>query len=479
LLTENAKKEIRRAIFTAFDRQSQRYYEKVFTSLNSASTEERQDSYERFYDEQFFLSMRAVVPGFFRFVTRKILSDPVLRRQRPILFRACLTSLLRPEGILTDEIVSKGTYKRESAGSASVNPQLGYTRRHIQRLFHEQYPETFFRTPDKNHTSIEDERLAPYSSVFTDSALPKTPTTSVAENYREFDYAKATADTETIDRIRLNADLKYVLPEYLEDLHQFKTSCNTQLKRRGHNDDRGEFLASEFSELTPSLIVFHAHFNSILSLEWFRRQRPQTKKRSLTGKYQLNYSALDGEKARELLLGLSMSHESTGFVLQSASYAFSRYGLKEPAVLLLEQCLELDLPPILQGTVCENIAVIYRDNNNYKLMIRFMKIAIEYLRKTEDSYRLCVALKNLAEGEWGLGFKTVASKYFEESARLGDKLPTKAQRFGVYWNLASAARRTGRKDAELAYLKKCLVEFPDDYGDRVMELERRLDELTR
>jgi hypothetical protein len=29
------------------------------------------------------------------------------------------------------------------------------------------------------------------------------------------------------------------------------------------------------------------------------------------------------------------------------------------------------------------------------------------------------------------------------------------------------------------YLKKCLSGFPDEYGDRVMELERRLDELTR
>jgi tetratricopeptide (TPR) repeat protein len=479
LLTESDKDQIRKEIVFGFDKQSVRYYEGSFTSLKSGSLKQRQRAFNVLYDEQSFLSKRVLVPGLFRFVAKKVLSDLVLKRQRPVLIQACLTSLIRPKGVLTDELAGTGNSRKGSSHDDDDSEKTAYTRRHIQRIFHEHFPETFFKADPKSADGNEDERLAPYSSVFSSSELPRTSTTSLAQNYMAFDAKKAMSDSDAMRRIRLDADLKYVYPEYLEDLRQFKDSCSKALRRIDGDEERTEFLISEFSSLTPSFLVFHAHFNSILSLEWFRTRRSQVRERILKGIYPLKYSAADGARARELLVDLTQSDEFAKFSLESCAMAFLDYGLSHFTLLLYKECLKLHLPPLSMGSSHENIAIVLRDMGKHKLMIRSMMDALRCLREAGDPYRVSVALKNLGEAEWGLGFKKKACDYFDEAESIGDKLPKITQRFGVYWNLAVANRRLGRKEAELRYLKKCLSDFPDEYGDRILELENRFDELTR
>jgi len=479
LLTESDKNQIRKEIVTGFDKQSVRYYEGIFARLKSGPLKQKQTAFNALYDEQSFLSKRVHVQGLFRFVTKKVLSDPVLKRQRPVLIQACLTALLRPEGVLTDELASTGNSRKGSNHDSDDSEKIPYTRRHIQRIFHEHFPETFFKADLKTADGNEDERLAPYSSVFSSSELPRTSTTSLAQNYMAFDAKKVMSDSDAMRRIRLQADLKYIYPEYLEDLRQFKDACSKTLRRIDGDEERREFLISEFSSLTPSLLVFHAHFNSILSLEWFRTRRSQVRERALKGIYPLKYSVADGDSARELLVDLTQSDESAKFALESGAMAFLNFGLAHFALLLFKECVKLHLPQLSLGSSHENIAIQLRDMGKHKLMIRSMKDALRCLKEAGDPYRISVAFKNLGEAEWGLGFTKRASDYFDEAESIGDKFPQITQRFRVYWNLAAANRRLGRKEAELRYLKKCLSNFPDEYGDRILELENRFDELTR
>ncbi len=479
MLTESDKDQIRKEIVSGFDKQSVRYYEGFFAKLESGSLKQRQKSFNVLFDEQSFLSKRVFVPGLFRLVTKKILSDPVLKRQRPLLIQACLTSLLRPEGVLTYELAGTGNSRKGSNHDNDDSEKAAYTRRHTQRIFHEHFPETFFKADPKTFNGNEDERLAPYSSVFSSSELPRTSTTSMAQNYMAFDAKKAMSDSDAMRRIRFEADLKYVYPEYLEDLRQFKDACSKTLRRIDGDEERTEFLISEFSSLTPTFLVFHAHFNSILSLEWFRTRRSQVRERMLKGIYPLKYSVADAARARELLVDLTQSDELAKFALESGAMAFLNYGLPHFTLLLYKECVKLHLPPLSLGSSHENIAIVLRDMGKHKLVIRSMKDALRCLREAGDLYRVSVALKNLGEAEWGLGFTKKACDYFDEAESIGDKLLEVTQRFRVYWNLAVANRRLGRKEAELRYLKKCLSDFPDEYGDRILELESRFDELTR
>ena len=105
-----------------------------------------------------------------------------------------------------------------------------------------------------------------------------------------------------------------------------------------------------------------------------------------------------------------------------------------------------------------------------------MKKAVEYFRKANDIYRLCVSLKNLGEAVWMLGFKEAGLRYFAETESMIDQLK-QLERAKVLGNLAYSARRLGEKNMEIEYLIKQLKEIPEEYTEEIVRVDRRLSEL--
>jgi len=163
--------------------------------------------------------------------------------------------------------------------------------------------------------------------------------------------------------------------------------------------------------------------------------------------------------------------------MQHGALAFLAYDLTDAAIALNSGCFKLKvLSELERGILHENIAVIHRDNGNPKLMVREMKTATENYKKTDDDYRVCVALKNLGEAEWMLGYRATALRFFRESDLLSERLD-QSKRAGVHWNLASAARRIGEKKMEIDNLMRCMKEFPEDETDKILAVDKRLSEL--
>jgi tetratricopeptide (TPR) repeat protein len=130
-----------------------------------------------------------------------------------------------------------------------------------------------------------------------------------------------------------------------------------------------------------------------------------------------------------------------------------------------------------QAILFENIAIAYRGTENYKLMVSNLKKALELYEKAGDTYRVCVALKNMGEAEWYFGFREQASEFFKKSEDLSNNLdPIKHS--DVFWNLACAFRRIGDEKIERKYLEKCLALLPLTEAQRSYQVEERLLELT-
>jgi len=88
-----------------------------------------------------------------------------------------------------------------------------------------------------------------------------------------------------------------------------------------------------------------------------------------------------------------------------------------------KQCIKSsELPELDCGIVFENVATLHRERKNYNHMRLYLKHALEHYKKAKDKYRICVALKNLGEAEWYLGFKNESFKFFKESEKQGKTL---------------------------------------------------------
>ncbi len=473
-LDESEKTKIRRGIVAGFDRHSQRYYENFFKALGSGSNEDRRKAYEKAFLEQSFLVKRTISPGFDRHVLNHVRASPAIRRQRHTILKGCLTPILRPEGLYIYEVVSR------SDGPSYGGNTRGFTRRHVQRLFHQYYSETFFQNEEEMAQPLDDQRFTPFQSIFSTNELPRSSTSELAADYYAQDYASLLKQPQTLQRTMLSAWIRLVTPEFIESLLGFRTECAEIAKGIKGSGERSDFFLDEISSFSSTLLVLHANFNSILALEWFRIQRDVTRRSLLSHNSQLHYSLRDGAEARKLLMTLVADPEKVRKLLEEGSLAFSALGMRGASVLLMNQCLKLEgLLPLALGVSCENVAVLCREQGKFKLMVQLMKRALNYYREAGEKYRVCVALKNLGEAEWKLGFKQASLQYFESAERLGAELPQQEQRFAVYHNLSAAANRIGEKKMEIGYLEKCLKTLPEDAVNKLFEIEQRLDELLR
>jgi len=448
---------LRRSIFTAFDRWAVQYANELQSSRNDKTKEEVQKDA---YLLNLFLTKRVFIPGFMRHVIKQVSSNSVSQRQRKTLIKACLISIVNPKGVTAKEL-EKNSQSDE-----------GYTYTHTRRIIRDEYPEAFFETKEKR----KDERFTPYLSVFSPYELPEHIDEELVRQLQNKNIIMS-SNRRLKDWVLLNARIRSAIPEYLEDLLSFKNETLAIMRELLYDSELGKLLHFELKYLSDILTVFHAHFQSIMAVEWWRSRRKQTKRKLIDDGFPLKYDNNEAVTARSILLELTKSQEDTAYILRKAALAFKEYNLPEATISLFRQCLETETyTPLQKGSLHENIAVILRETSKPKLMVQEMKKAVEYFRKGNDIYRLCVSLKNLGEAVWMLGFKEAGLRYFAETESMIDQLD-QLERAKVMGNLAYSARRLGEKNMEIEYLIKQLKEIPEEYTEEIVRVDRRLSEL--
>ncbi len=477
MLNDEEKKRIENAFATAFDKWGQRYFEDLFNVLLSGNVEEKSVAYKTALQEQIFLLKRAHEPGFYLHVLRETKSNPILKRQRLVLIEACIDSVLNEAGIkIKDHSDEKNTSEQNFGNAIKSKEKKHYTRREIQRLFRDYYSESFFVAESK----YSDGRFNLFSSVFASSDLPLTDTSNIATRYLEDQKWGIVSNRGAMERLTHNSVLRFALREFLEDLIAFKKECEKIFLNMGKNDERAKFLRNQIENLSSILILFHSYMTSILAMQWFRIRRENGRKSLLDGTFPLKYIASDASKAAKLLTTLTKSKDHTSYLLQHSANALFYYHMTDGAVSLFAECKKITAKISLnQGVLSENIAIAYRENKNYKLMLTHAKQAVHEYEKTGNMYHFCVALKNTGEAQWMLGYKEAALNRFKEAEECSLKITDQIDRANVLINLAAACMRIKEYKMEKNYHIKSLKALPETETEKIIGIDRRLGELSR
>lgn len=442
---------------TSFDKWNTNYLQRLAEQKQSDNWEEdRKEAYLL----NLFLSKRVFIYGFYRHITKQIQTNSVVQRQRKFLIKAIIQSMVHPEGVTAKDL------------EKTIESDEGYTYTHTRRMINDDYPEMFMESEKKK----KDARFTPFRTVFSLQELPEEYKAKLWKTV-ENTYQHMKSRPDLTEWLLLNAGIMPVTPEYLLDLRNFLIDIQEVLRKIQIDSKNKQVLQKEMKGLTEISGEFSNHFQSMMAVEWWRNRQQKTKRWLIDDGFPFKYTRSDATKAHELLLEITESPEQTYSIMFGSALTFNDRELPEQAQFLYEECLKMDYPNHLdRGILHENIATMLRKQNKPKLMVREMKKALEHFQQTNNKYRVCVALKNLGEAEWNLGFKEAGLGYFSEAESLCDTLDHPKIAW-VYWNLACASRRIGEKKMECDYLLKCMTNSTDEQTKLILECEQRMSEL--
>jgi len=298
MVDEERRKKIHAAVSHAFDRWAVRKYERVIREFGEGDDEQRRMVAEDFWDEDTFLVRRMRDIGFLRHTLKDIRSNNVIAKRRKDALRACMASMTSTLGTSISELVTKILESRASPPS-SANEKIA--RRDLQRTLYETLAESFFAYKPDDRFRTEDERVPRITSVFAPTTLPPTQQTEEAVwmVYLERMNTLCTQDAARTQLVHMS--LSSPLPEFLQDMIDFRTDCISLLPPKSAKNEVAQYLESQLKEFTPLFLQFYWHFSSIVSVEYFRHRKKEGRKALLSGIYPLRYDQDDVRKARTLL----------------------------------------------------------------------------------------------------------------------------------------------------------------------------------
>lgn len=454
----------------AFDEWGYAFGERTFFQYQKASPEEKEKIATEYKLIDLFLSKRVFIPGFFKRVSEHICKSDILKRQQILLLKSSLISLLRIEPLKIDDLTDTKNEPIKPRQSKTGSNKIFYTRRNIQRILHDYYPEVYTELDDKQP---DDERVALFSTIFDHRERANS---GIIDEAQQFE-SRIMEDRKTRNEMVTNFQLKLVMPDYLKDLLEFKKYCVEFIAKMGKEDDRATYLADTLGRHSKLLIAFHAQISSVIAVQWFRQRRESSQRRLIDLGFPLKYSRHEAKEAGKLIMELTQNGDLAYAYITVAANAFYDRRDMPASIALFEVSLDLSESPIKKGVAYDNIAIGYREMRKYRLMRRYMKEACNCYRQAGDKYRTSVALKSMGEAESMLGFKQKAAQSFSEAENIGKELPEE-ERFKVLWNIACAMRRIGSRKEERKYLIECLKHLPEKDGYYAHDtVERRLSEL--
>lgn len=483
------------AVVEAFNKYAKRYNERFNKELEPKTDEEKSQLQEMFEKVDKLLSKRAFIPGFSRYVLKKVMNNRRLMRHRKVLVNAFMISMINPEGFRIKDI--KERIEEKTSTLKEGEPSNAYTRRTEQQILNERWQDAFFKPEKSSNDSAMDDRFKPSSSVFATAKPPSTSHFYLTDEQYEVLFNYPLSNEYMMEWLTYSATMQTIMPEVLTDQRllreeslkaiTYELQKIAQELRKVRKEYRKEKLRereklaklfqTEVDNFSPIFLEFYFHFASLLAWEWFRSRRPENLKSLLARGFPLRLTATDIAKARKLLLSQTHSEDHADSILRTA---LREYAFAEKSLVRFRQCLEASgLPEVDRGIVLENIATLHRDNKNYKLMRLFLKNALQHYEKSGKSYRVCVALKNIGEAEWYMGFKNKALKSFAQSENRSVALNGSIQHFKVLGNLAAASKRIGDSKLERKYLMKCLAACSQEDTETILQIEDRLEQLDK
>lgn len=141
---------------------------------------------------------------------------------------------------------------------------------------------------------------------------------------------------------------------------------------------------------------------------------------------------------------------------------------------MFEQCISLTDKVLEKGILWQNIAVAYRSNENFKLMLQAMKKSLSYYKKSQSVYHICMAQQLIGESQWRLGLKDSAMNSFQKAENSG-KLLNPNEEYKIPCNIGTSFERLGEKSLRDKYWTKALTLIPQEETDMILRLNHMIN----
>ena len=461
--SDSEKQQITQSVMQAFEKWGEKYYQNLFVKYNSP---DYLNSFKTAVKEQRFLEKRAWELGLYMDVLESCRSSKTISKHREILAKSCILSII-DDGFLLSDLPQNNTV---SQSADETSPNLGYTRRHMQRFLHEYYKESFFEV--KSDVNSKDERLCHFTSIFSNVELPPDSVGVAALAHLKDQQNAVMSNDKILEKLFFNSVLRFAFPQFLEDLINFKEECKKIFENLGKTNDKIDFLREQLSEFSPILTTFYSHLTSILAMEWFRQKSEKAQISILDSKLKLQYKKSYAENAKNLLVSITESNDHAILLLDHCANAFGYYKRPQDAILLFQQSRNLSNSIFEKGRLSQNIAVEYGTNSNFKLMLKEAKAALSYYKKSDKTYYVCLAFKLIGEAQYQLGFKESAVNSFLDAEKLANQI--QQDRWKVLLNIGVSFNRLGVTRHRDKYLVKCLPLIPEDQTDTILGVNQMI-----
>ncbi len=390
-------------------------------------------------------------------------NDRTILKRRSVMTKAAILCLADGSFALSE--LWKGMDSDSWNGSGH-----NYTDRQMRRLINEVYSGALSEADSKPRAG--DGRKRWLSGVFSVGPAPAVadPASAYLDSGR---HAAGIGSGFTATEIFFTLSLRFMFPQFLEDIEEFMGECSTVFASLGRRNERIDFLRDHLTRITPMLLSFYSDLTAILGLEWFLSKSRDKQERLLKSDREVRNDRDELERAAQMLTRICGQDMAFRY-LSLCSIPLIRDGRLQQALSMLALCLTMAREEIERGIMQLNVAVIHTVSGDFERALDEARGALPHLEASGDTHWVCNALALIGVSQWRLGCKDLAMKAFGEAERRGRAVEL-GERWMIQFILGMSFWRLGEMSLRKKHLTVALSLIPEEETEGVIWLNQLID----
>jgi len=375
----------------SFDFRHAQYAASEILMLKGKARKKRLTQYG---NETNFLTNRSLEYGFYRFLKKEMKQDTWVKRHKTELAFFILLDLLYPE-----HATLKGSREEpfDLPDNLRIFLEQRLSNRQSRRILRDEYPELFFSPPQNIRKKLDDNRLNPFTSVFSVIPIYDGPESATAMQLLAVQQLASMKYQDFIDEKReIGAHLRMVDPDDLEDLHEFLEITNPVIQLLTMTfgpveEGRVKWLRM-LKEGIGGFDAFHSLIESAIALRWYRNIKSETKRNAvLRNRYPLRLSQNEIIKIIDWNMRWFNDPVTVCDLIHRGASGYMYSGEFDIAKSLYQECLDkVPLEDWDKGLCHYNLAWINKLSNNPKLYLKELKESLRIFQKINRAFDIAI-----------------------------------------------------------------------------------------
>lgn len=430
------------------------------TKLKLLEKKYRKEALTWYAYETNFLKGRTYDPGLYRYIKKKMKIKWVTNHLIE-LGHLILLDLLHPEHATLKGSQSKPNEINKKM-KEFINQRPG--DRTTRRIIKEEYPEIFFTLPKNVRYNMKDERLSPFTTIFTEIPYSKEEDIKAALELLAVQGLAEIPHKKRLDDIRLfHAHIRLVEPEDIISIRKMHDSLNRSLELIltvfGSITKEKGWIIHAIQEGTIVVETIYTLIEEAVALRWYRTRKSKTRKINLLKKiHPLRYTEEDAKLAVEENWNWFQDPVLVADYIFRGANAYGSIGKHNAAIRLYKECLkQIPLEKIDEGLCFHNLAFEYRRMNKPRKYLIGLRNALKVFEDVESDFDIGVTWAFIADAYFLLhnesAYRDATSRAMDivASSRLDDFKLTKA-----YLYIADCAQRIRDRNWEFQALVRSI-----------------------